>query len=379
LESHSLYRKSIQIIKQNQAPTGAYIASPNFKNYAYAWLRDGSFTAYAMDCVGEHDSAQRFYLWVGDVIKRHASKLAHIERSLAERKPLEDRDFFHTRYTLQGVEELQDDGWGKFQLDGYGTWLWSLARHVDLTGDSLLLQSVAESVELTIRYISAVYKLPNYDLWEENPTFLHVYTLGAVYGGLASIANTSGVASSAAASAIQTACQVSNFILQYGLLDGRLVKLIRPQPGNSPSFAGVFEAGVDASLVGLSTPYDLLAHNHPGMQATIDQIERDLHRKEGGVYRYLADTYFGGGEWLLLAGWLGWHYARNGNVERALQLLRWIESQACADGNLPEQVSSRLLAPEHFSLWENKWGPVANPLLWSHAMYLILYREFYKI
>jgi GH15 family glucan-1,4-alpha-glucosidase len=86
----------------------------------------------------------------------------------------------------------------------------------------------------------------------------------------------------------------------------------------------------------------------------------------------LGDTYYGGGEWILLAGWLGWNYVENGQPGKALQLLEWIEEQAGNDGSLPEQISQHTLAPGYLPEWEQRWGPVANPLLWSHAKYLIL-------
>ena len=56
----NLYRRSIDVILGNQADSGAYIASPAFPQYAFCWLRDGSFIGYAMDRVGEHQSSRAF-------------------------------------------------------------------------------------------------------------------------------------------------------------------------------------------------------------------------------------------------------------------------------------------------------------------------------
>jgi isomaltose glucohydrolase len=39
---------------------------------------------------------------------------------------------------------------------------------------------------------------------------------------------------------------------------------------------------------------------------------------------------------------------------------------------MPEQVPDHLLAPSERQAWIDRWGPVAHPLLWSHAMYLRL-------
>jgi len=47
------------------------------------------------------------------------------------------------------------------------------------------------------------------------------------------------------------------------------------------------------------------------------KIEADL-RQGGGVHRYATDTYYGGGEWVLLTAWLGWYYTKIGANEKAL-------------------------------------------------------------
>ena len=77
---------------------------------------------------------------------------------------------------------------------------------------------------------------------------------------------------------------------------------------------------------------------------------------------------------MLLAAWLGWYYTEVGERERARALLHWVEAQADPRKELPEQVSTHLLAPAYRVGWQARWGPVARPLLWSHAMYIILCR-----
>jgi GH15 family glucan-1,4-alpha-glucosidase len=107
-------------------------------------------------------------------------------------------------------------------------------------------------------------------------------------------------------------------------------------------------------------------------------VERELVSPGGGVYRYLGDTYYGGGEWLLLTATLGRAYLRRGapgDRERAQAALAWIEAQAASDGTLPEQVATRALHPERIDEWVRAWGPSARPLLWSHATYLSLLTE----
>ena len=70
-------------------------------------------------------------------------------------------------------------------------------------------------------------------------------------------------------------------------------------------------------------------------------------------------------------GWAG-IIARLAKGHVAQELQGWIETQADADGNLPEQTATHLIAPDYYARWVARRGPIANPLLWSHAMYLIL-------
>ena len=109
----------------NQSKWGSYVASPEFPNYQYCWLRDGSFIANSMDCVGEYASAAAFFHWVGRTIRRYATKVdesrLHIAKGLNGQRCL-----LHTRFTLDGEEVNIDNTWGNFQIDGYGTWLWAL-------------------------------------------------------------------------------------------------------------------------------------------------------------------------------------------------------------------------------------------------------------
>ena len=109
------------------------------------------------------------------------------------------------------------------------------------------------------------------------------------------------------------------------------------------------------------------------LTATIQAIEAQL--AHGGVHRYLDDTYYGGGEWPLLSALLGWHYARVGRVKDAHAELNWILKHATPEWDLPEQVADHLLAPAARQAWIDRWGPVATPLLWSHAMFLTLALE----
>jgi len=374
--NYELYKKSIDIIVHNQSEWGSYIASPEFSNYHYCWLRDGSFIAYAMDCVGQHASAAAFFHWVDRTIQRYSSKVDQIELAVREGTDISRDAILHTRFTLDGHEGTMDNTWGDFQIDGYGTWLWALAQHVRKTGNYPLLAELSPSVKITIRYLALTWKLPNYDCWEEHPDFMHPYSLACVYSGLNEIAMliSEGKLQDVDFDVAGLATEIRGFILRYGVVNGRLIKHIQPAQGDQPA-KPVTQSAVDSSLLGMVFPFNVLDPRDPLMVSTVDEIEKKLHRIDGGVYRYGADVYYGGGEWILLTAWMAIHNLRLGKRDLAIKMMTWIEDQADEQGNLPEQVSDHLLAPAHFDEWLKKWGPIASPLLWSHAMYLILYQE----
>jgi len=346
----NLITHSIQLILAHQAPTGAYVASPSFDTYAYSWFRDGSFIAHAMNRAGQHGSAAQFHRWAGGVLARYTPKIEQLIARQQRGETITIHEQMHTRFTLAGHES--DADWTNFQLDGYGTWLWALADHLRRTSDAALYAELRPQIVLLARYLAAFWPTPCYDCWEEFGDKIHTATLAALYGGLQAIGEYDPTLETHA-----LADQIRAFVLDNCVSDGRLIKFI----GNP---------AVDAGLIGAATPYRLLPAHDPRMAATIAKIEADLLR--GGICRYLADTYYGGGAWLLLTAWLGWYYAEAGNYARAAELRDWVAAQATADNALPEQVGHDLLAPDYYQGWVERWGAIASPLLWSHAMYLIL-------
>ncbi len=375
----ALYKKSIQTILANQSQWGSYIASPNYPTYQYCWLRDGSYIAHAMDTTGEYESASAFFNWVGATIQRFSCKVDEARLRLSAGLPIGKDDLLHTRFTLDGEEVYIDNTWGNFQIDGYGTWLWALYEHVKLSGDFNILQKLKEPIEITLRYLELVWKLPNYDCWEEHPEYLHTYSLSTVYAGFNAAEEmiSSGKLELKNIPVDELAEEVREFILNVAVKNGRLVKYFCP-PGAESQTRLIGNDGVDASLLAVGTPYQMLPPEDPILLATIKTIEKDLHRTGGGVYRYMADVYYGGGEWILLTAWLGWHYASVNQLEKAKAMCQWIESQADNNGWLAEQVSDHALHPEHYTPWVEKWGPIAKPLTWSHAMYVILFNAINK-
>ena len=193
--------------------------------------------------------------------------------------------------------------WPRVQHDGWGLWLWAAREHCARHGRPHRWESAAAA---TAAHLERVRHQPCHDWWEEREG-VHAATLACIAAGL-----------------------------------GDELDLSRA------------EERLDASLLVL--PF--LGFGHVDVTALVSP--------GGGVHRHLEDTYYGGGEWLLLTALLGL-----ADPARAAECRTWIEAHERPEG-LPEQSQDHLLHPESYEPWVAKWGPPPSPLLWSHAMYLTL-------
>ncbi|MDQ3014717.1 MAG: glycoside hydrolase family 15 protein [bacterium] len=307
--------RSIKVILEGQSPHGAYVACPNFDNYKYSWFRDGSFIADAMSRVGQIESAEKFFDWTARVIG-------------SRKERVQGGEILRARYTLEGEES--EDEWANFQLDGFGTLLWAMHEHAKRHNRSV--EPWHEAIDIITAYLVKRWREPTYDWWEEE-SGIHPATLACLYAGLKSVGH--------------------------------------PEEGEIKKAIDLHSARLDASLVVCATPFHAVTDET--FSSTLTQIEQKLVTSKGGVHRHLKDVYYGGGEWLLLTCFLGWHYAEIGRKDGAQKKLERVASLMDEHGRLPEQVSEHMLAPEHLETWVQKWGPSARPLLWSHAMFLTLW------
>jgi GH15 family glucan-1,4-alpha-glucosidase len=215
-----------------------------------------------------------------------------------------------SRYALDGsVDPVA--WWPHRQFDGLGLWIWAMENHVER---HRVASRWGDAADATRVFLARSWREPCHDWWEER-SGVHAATLGCIWAAL----RRDDIAASARDAREQERLDGSHaFLVVLGL------------------------AGVDV----------------------LSEIESTL-----GYHRHLDDEYYGGGEWPVLAGLVGW--ARSVNGLDAKAQLAWIEAQATADGALPEQ-SGEKLRPELYGAWVARWGSSALPLLWSHAMYLIL-------
>ena len=344
--------RSLAVLRGGQARSGAFVASPNFRVYDFGWLRDGAFCAHALDRVGHGAASGAWHAWVRETIERYRPRAEAVIALIGSGETPPGDEMLPARYTLDGAIESEDpvDPWPNFQVDGYGMWLWSLEQH--LAGrrpDAGELRTI----ELIGRYLAASWRLPCWSCWEEFNGGEHASTLASVCAGLDTAARL---------------CDESAFASEADRVRAELLSryVTGGYVGLSPG-----ETRVDSSILWLGVPFNVFAPDDPVVVATVDEVKRQLIGPSGGVYRYRGDTYYGGGEWLLLTSSLAWHEAVAGDEATARELRAWVRAQARDNGDLPEQVTDASQFAEEVEPWLERWGPVATPLLWSHAMFLV--------
>ncbi len=349
---------SYRIITAHQHEGGAYPASPDFSAYAgYSWLRDGAFTAEGISRYGDAESAGRFHDWVARTLAARRGQVDGLIAVAAEGRTPARSEMLPTRFTFAGEDGTDD--WWEFQTDGYGTWLWSVVTYARRHG--LGLDRWRSGIEVAVDYLTTFWASPCFDWWEENADQRHGSTFASIHGGLAAVLSTEVLDPARADAVTGVLAALRDLVRTEGIVDGHLTKWLGTD-------------AVDGSLPAAVVPFGLVSDHDPVAGATLRAVADQLD-VDGGVHRFRVDVFYGGGQWLLLSALLGWNLAVRGDTAGALRHLRWIAAHQTVDGQLPEQVDDHLLHPETRQEWIDRWGTVADPLLWSHGMYLILADE----
>ena len=158
-----------------------------------------------------------------------------------------------------------------------------------------MTDEVQEAARRAARYLAVLWPLPCADAWEESPEHVHTSTLAAIGAGLEAAVS-----------------------LDHRLADEPEITTARAAIGDRLSTdGGAFtkwsgSTAVDASLLWMAAPYELLVPTEPRFAATLSRIESELISADGGVHRYRADTFYGGGAWPLLTAAYGRVLLRRG-------------------------------------------------------------------
>ncbi|BBN06864.1 glucoamylase [Marchantia polymorpha subsp. ruderalis] len=376
-----LFKRSALAIKLMCDKTGAVVAAPEFDEdytrcggYSFCWGRDAAYIATALDQAGFHDLVTHFYDWT--------LKAQSPDGSWAQ------RHFMDARLAPQ---------WG-LQVDETGSIVWGMWQHHEALVAAQrpdkarefatkVWPAVKRAADFLTISVDPDTKLPlaSRDLWEER-LGEHVYSAGAVCAGLkcacdlAQQLNRVAEAEpwgAAADDMLDAICkvgwseerghflrvlklQISEQTFRDHELNGVRVFSQTEDKGYVRRYANI-DSTVDASLLGLSVPFNVVRANDQKMQLTATEIRKRLTVPGvGGLKRYEDDHYIGGNPWIVTTLWMGLYDLRLGDVEASKRALQWAIDHQTDLGLLPEQVD-RVTG-------RTAW---VVPLTWSHAMYIL--------
>lgn len=354
----ALCERSIDVLHSLQdSGTGALVAAaevdPHSKmsgGYGYSWPRDGAYLAWAL---GEFGFRER---------------IEHYFKFLAETQ--DESGAWWQRYLATGHA---GPSWGRIQIDEPATVIVCAYLHYKKNQDLFWLEKFWPTLQKGLSFLEGFHHadhllgLPSHDLWEERMG-IHAYSLGAV--------------AAAFFTGAYLARELSNRELQSRyhqksreLLKALKAKFVHEKEGVRRSFVvnsydyprggGYWDETVDASLLGLVTPFGIFGKGDASTQRILQGVRSRLWcRPTGGILRYERDTYRGGNPWILTTLWLASVELKLGNYSDARESFQWALSKTTGLGMFPEQVHRETGYP----FW-------VIPLGWSHAMFLLFVKE----
>lgn len=341
-----LIKRSKEILRDSALENGAIVAANSdkeyyphqAKDYHYVWPRDAAFICVAADIAGIHDIQEPFFRWL-------------FERP----EDFKKEGLLFANYSPNGRIRVR-----QFQPDQAGSMLWAIYEHYKANPSKALNQEplIRRLADGLCNEWKGKYFFRNtVDLWEEGHRKTstkmennHTYSLAACARGLL------------LADKIITNRNWRNAAQQmieriYAAYDKKRKRFLR-------NHGKISDPNVDASLLGLVYPFEIVSPTDIRMIRTVEAIERHIV-VDGGVHRYQFDYYDGegtaqegGGAWPILNFWMSLYYTLKGDTQKANAYYWWVVEKIGDDNLIPEQIF-------------NDFREGIKPLAWSHAMFLI--------
>ena len=266
--------------------------------------------------------------------------------------------------------------WG-YQIDETASVVYGIYNHYEHTKNTKFLKDTLRMSESAIKFLKKYVQnvldekeeeYKSYDLWEENEG-IHTYSLATIFSSFDAMIKIYEIVkpefekNRLKIEKIEKELQ----ILRKYLVEIKNYILKNLYDNNKKTFIRNKDQKMDISLLGLVTPFKVIAPKEKKMLNTLERIELTLRTYTGGYLRYEGDNYAGGNPWVIANLWMAEYCLEAGNKKKARECFEFVVKTATEHGYLAEQIDN--------STMQAKW---VIGLGWSHAMFIDVLQKLYK-
>jgi GH15 family glucan-1,4-alpha-glucosidase len=343
-------QRSLIVLKAlTYAPTGGIVAAPTTSlpeqlggvrnwDYRFCWVRDATFTLYALLAAGFLDEARAWRHWLLRAVAGDPSALQTVYGVAGERRLPEIVLTHLPGYEASAPVRIGNAAATQFQLDVYGEMLDAMhqARKAGLAAED-----AAWALEAAlIAFVEGAWQRPDEGIWEMRGDRRH-FTHSKVMAWVALDRAVRAVEQFGLRGPVErwraTRDAIHADVCAHGWHAGR---------GTFVQYYGASE--VDAALL-MMPLVGFLPADDPRVAATVAAIERDLVTREGYVLRYRTEHAAdvdglppGEGSFLPCTIWLADVYALQGRTDEARGILERVLAIGNDLGLFAEEYDPRL-------------------------------------